>query len=84
MQVDRYTKMVLTIIAGALVVIAAENAMKQAQAQAPGQTQTQAQAQAPTPTGVTKVAICNEDGSLCTKVGEYWDKSVRLLVMPPQ
>lgn len=77
MQIDRYTKMVLTVIAGALVVLAAENAMRQAQAQA--QTQTQAQA----PAGIMKVAICNEDGSLCTKVSESWDKSVRLLVMPP-
>ena len=75
MQIDRYTKMVLTVIAGALVVLAAENAMRQAQAQ----TQTQAQA----PAGIMKVAICNEDGSLCTKVSESWDKSVRLLVMPP-
>jgi hypothetical protein len=69
MQIDRYTKVVLTIIAGALVVVAAENAMKQAQAQ--------------TQPGVMKVAICSEDGSRCTGVSEYWDKSARLLVMPP-
>ena len=52
MQVDRYTQGVLTVIAGALCVIAAQNAASPAGAQA----------------GPQRVAICNESGDRCAHI----------------
>ena len=49
---DRYTKIVLTVIAVALTVLAAENGIKSANAQA----------------GVQKVAICDQTGGNCALV----------------
>jgi hypothetical protein len=51
-QMDRYTKAVLTVIAGALCVIAAQNAISPAQSQA----------------GLQRVVICDVRGQACAGV----------------
>jgi hypothetical protein len=65
MHIDCYTKVVLTLIAGALLLIAAENLLGPARAQSGS--------------GVTKVAICNINGSVCASVNERWDGAPRLM-----
>ena len=55
MYLDVYTKVVLTVIAGALVVLAAQNAIGTSRAQSDQ---------------VQKVQICSNDGINCAAVGQ--------------
>jgi hypothetical protein len=54
MTIDRYTKVVLTVIAFALVVLGAENAVRPVSAQS----------------GIQKVAVCDERTNKCASVGQ--------------
>lgn len=63
-MVDRYTKAVLTIIAAALVAIAAQNAMGPLNAQQ----------------GVQRVAICDTMGSACVAPWKYAEGTYGLTV----
>lgn len=56
MKIDRYSKAILTIIAAALVAMAAENLVRPSVAQ----------------TGVSKVAICELDGRNCAGTFPDW------------
>ncbi len=53
MPTDRYTEVVLTVIATALVGLLAQNAVRPVTAQG----------------GIMRVAVCSEDGSRCAAVG---------------
>jgi hypothetical protein len=54
MIIDRYTKVVLTVIAFALVVLAGEHAVRPVSAQS----------------GIQKVTICDERTNQCASVGK--------------
>jgi hypothetical protein len=63
MKTDRYTKIILTIIAVALVFIAGQNIFEIKSATAAS--------------GVTKVAVCNLDGDWCADIVEGYKRSTR-------
>lgn len=56
MKIDNYSKAVLTVIAAALVIIAAENLVRPSLAQ----------------TNIQKVAICDLTGQYCAGVRNNW------------
>lgn len=62
MQPDRYIKIVLTVIAAALVVLVIQGAVSRADAQGRG--------------AVQRVAICSETGRVCMPVMEIRDLPV--------
>ena len=63
MQIDRYTKAMLTLIAGSPLTLVAQNAIRSADAQS----------------GLTKVVICDPEAERCARVVETGpnDKSSR-------
>ena len=64
MQIDRYTKAMLTLIAGSLLALVAQNAIRSAGAES---------------AGLTKVVICDPEAERCARVVETGpnDKSSR-------
>jgi hypothetical protein len=61
MKTDRYTKIILTIIAAALIFIAGQNIFEVKSATAGN--------------GVVKVAVCNLDGDWCADIVEGYKRS---------
>ena len=70
MQIDNYTKFIMTVIAGALVVIALKGigVIATATAQNAG--------------GVYKIAICDETGSNCASIGVSPSTQLGLITLP--
>jgi hypothetical protein len=67
MKTDRYTKIILTIIAAALIFIAGQNIFEVKSATAAK--------------GVTKVAICDLDGNWCADVLEGSPSKIKKLAI---
>jgi glycine cleavage system aminomethyltransferase T len=63
-KMDKYTKIVLTVIATCLVALVIQNTITNAHATG----------------GVQKVAVCNENGTVCADVYEArWGKVLRVV-----